>query len=140
MLTPAVEKAISDLMASYPTLRYAEDGAGGAHVLIEKVPLGSPFAQETTWVGFSIASTCPYADTYPHYFRPDLSRIDGSPLTNPIHLTGHQFPPAGSASDERGVFDRTAIMVSRRSTRRDASGIESPLTKLNKVLRWIRTS
>jgi len=140
MLTPGVQKAISDLMASYPTLRYAEDGAGGAHVLIEEISLGFPFTQETTWVGFSIASTCPYADTYPHFFRADLSRIDGGSMTAPIHVAGHQFPPGGSARDERGVFDRTAIMVSRRSNRRDASGIETPLTKLNKVLRWMRAS
>lgn len=140
MLTPGVEKAIADLRVNFPDLRYSEDGSGGALVLLENVPLGPPFAQDSTWVGFSIVSTCPYADTYPHYFRHDLSRCDGAPLKKPIHETGHKFPPAGNFKDDKGVFDVAAVMVSRRSKHRDSSGIESPLTKLNKVLRWMQNS
>lgn len=140
MLNSGVAKAIADLRTSFPELRVVDDGSGGAIVLIDNVPLGPPFKQERTWVGFTIASTCPYADTYPHYFREDLSRIDGQDLKAPIHVGGHKFPPAASAGDEGGTFDRQAIMVSRRSNKRDSSGIETPLTKLNKVLRWMLNS
>lgn len=106
---------------------------GGAHVIIEDVPLGPPYNQATTWVGFHLSDACPYDDTYPFYVRADLSRIDGAPLKcPPLHSTGQVFPADNSTTDTRA-----AVMVSRRQRNQASFAFESPLSKLIKVLKWM---
>src|SRR6266511_724246 len=100
-VTSAIEQVRSDFDNCNLTVR--EDAEGGAYVTLEGVPLGSPYEQSDTWVGFRIVSQYPYADTYPHYVRGDLSRLDSRPLGD----------GTGSAEWE----GRPAVQLSRRSNR-----------------------
>lgn len=123
--TPAVARAIEELRAGHPgvTLETVEDGDGGARVIVERVVLGGTWREGTSWVGFRIPFTYPYADIYPHFVRGDLTRRDGGPL--------------GEALSPTTFEGRPAIQVSRRSNRRDPS-IETAHIKLLKVLAWLQ--
>lgn len=105
---------------------------GGGHVVIEDVPLGPPFAQATSWVGFFLSSACPEDDTYPFFFRHDLSLADGRALMLPIHV-GSSYPAGGAV----GVPVRPAVMVSRRQRNTACWVQETPLLKLLAVLKWM---
>ncbi len=128
-----VEKAIREIREFYhpSTVEVFESPCGGAHVLIQDIPLGAPYAQVSTWIAFFITNACPYADTYPFYVRPDLSRLDGTALKAPIH-TGNTWAPNLPC-----VANRTAIMVSRRQNHAHCIGKESPLLKLQTVIKWM---
>ncbi|WP_326912929.1 hypothetical protein [Rhizobium johnstonii] len=106
-------------------------GDGGANVIVEGVPLGAPYSQETTWIGFLLSNACPDDDTYPFYVTGELSRIDGVALSAPLH-SGNQFPPT-AAPDEA----RAAVMVSRRQRNQSSFSHETPLRKLLTVLQWM---
>jgi hypothetical protein len=135
-----VQEAIDEIAKQFPghALVVAGDLSGGAFVIVEEVPLGAPYAQETSWVGFHITHNCPYADTYPHFVRADLTRADNGPLGDGM-TNGHMFPQPGALRDPSEMPPRPAIQVSRRSNRRDSSGIETPNMKLLKVLQWMRS-
>jgi hypothetical protein len=126
VLTPAVSDAIEEIRGAFAdsSVEVREDGEGGAWVIVEGVPLGGPYQQPTTWVGFRVTFTYPYADVYPHFVRGDLQRIDGTPL--------------GEATSPTTFLDRAAIQLSRRSNRRDPA-IETALLKLVKVMEWLRS-
>lgn len=129
-----VDKAVQAIIAHFSVLRVEviESSCGGAWVLIHDVPLGGPYVQDTTWVGFFITSACPYADTYPFYVRPDLSRKDGAALKVPLH-PNNQYWTFGPPNTPR----RPAVMVSRRQKQRHCLGRETPLLKLLTVLKWM---
>lgn len=125
-MVPAVERAIEQIRADFPDspLIVREDGEGGAYVTLEDIPLGSPYRQDTTWVGFRIVHQYPYADTYPHYVCGDLARLDGRPL--------------GDGTSTTTWEDRPAVQLSRRSNRLDAS-TQTAVIKLHKVLTWLQS-
>lgn len=100
------------------------DGAGGVHVVIEDVPLGPAWAQERSWLAFTINYLYPNADTYPHYVRVDLARADGTALVVPFH-PGHVFQ------------DMAAIMVSRSSPQR-ITGLATAARKALSVISFIQ--
>ncbi|MNY52457.1 hypothetical protein D3C86_1881290 [compost metagenome] len=100
--------------------------------MIEDVPLGPPFAQATTWVGFFLSNACPEDDTYPFHVRADLSFVDGRQLMSPLHRD-HSFPPGGAP----GVPTRPAVMVSRRQRNQSCWKQETPLLKLLAVFKWM---
>lgn len=102
------------------------DGTGGVHVVIENVQLGPAWAQESSWLAFTINYLYPDADTYPHYVRADLTRADGTALVVPFHV-GHAFQ------------EQPAIMVSRSSPQR-VSGLSTAARKALSVLSFIQTS
>ncbi|MGN7802372.1 hypothetical protein ACTJKE_06505 [Ensifer sp. 22521] len=104
---------------------------GGANVIIEDVPLGPPYNQAKTWVGFYLSDACPYDDTYPFYVTGSLSRIDGTALLSPLYIN-QRFPADGSSTETRD-----AVMVSRRQRNRGSFAYESPLLKLKTVLKWM---
>jgi len=136
-MTPEVEEAIGEIRRQYAghTVLVGEDQHGGACVIVEDVALGAPYIQASSWIGFHITHSCPYADIYPHFVREDLQRVDRAAL-NEAMRAGHQFPLPGVVV--RGHMPaRPAIQISRRSNRRDASGIETPLIKLLKVVQWV---
>jgi len=137
-MTPEVEDAIAEIRKQYPgnAVLVGEDQHGGACVIVEDVPIGAPYAQAQSWIGFHITHACPYADTYPHFLRGDLRRADAQPLGESLSA-GTQFPQPGVVV--RGELSpRQAVQVSRRSNNRDAnSALETPLIKLLKVLQWI---
>jgi hypothetical protein len=125
MLTPKVTEAVEQIRTNFPenALLAREDGQGGALVRMEALPLGTPYAQSETWVGFRVTFQYPYADVYPHFVRPDLSRLDGRAL-------GEAISPS--------TFDgQPALQISRRSNHLNPA-IDTALMKLLKVLDWLR--
>ena len=125
---PAVEEAIKDLRKTFPeaTVSPDEDGQGGAHVLIESVPLDPQvFVQNETWVGFDLSFQLPYADVYPIYVRADLTRRDGRELTDrPFH-------------PNKSYQGRSSLMLSRSSNSRDPE-LDKPYLKVLRVLEWLK--
>lgn len=125
-MTPEIALAIEQLRANFPDCDVAvrEDGEGGAYVKISEVSPGPVYKQECTWVGFRVTFQYPYADVYPHYFRPDLERKDGQPLGEGFQLVQWEGRPAAQ--------------VSRRSNRLNPH-TDTATLKLQKVLQWIAT-
>lgn len=121
-----VASAIAQIERAYPDhpVAVAEDGQGGAFVIVEELELGPAFAPSTSWVGFQIQALYPRADVYPHFVRFDLARADGGVLTTPLN-PGHPMPG----------FNRPAVMVSRRSNRWDPARDTASL-KLQRILIW----
>lgn len=126
-MTPEVQAAVDDLGRAYPKLRVTarDDEQGGAYVLIDDLPLGSPYEQDRTWLGFRITFQHPYSDVYPHFVRGDLSRIDKQPLGIAMSL-GQEFE------------GRQAVQISRVSKSRDPQ-CDTPLLKAERVLNWLVT-
>ena len=125
-MTPAVQEAIQELSRAFRGCKIdaVEDGGGGAFVILEDVPLAGPYQQPSSWFGFQVTHTYPYADVYPHFVRHDLSRCDGKPLGEGTGI---------------GTFrNRPAIQLSRRSNRLDPA-TNTALLKLLKVLRWLNS-
>lgn len=125
-MKPDVQGAIRQIAGAFPATRLqaTEDGSGGAYVILEEVPLGEPYQQAASWIGFQITHTYPYADVYPHFVRHDLSRRDGKPL--------------GAGLTIASFRNRPAIQVSRRSSRLNPA-VDTALLKLCKVLRWLKS-
>lgn len=124
--TPEILRALAAIKTNFPecTQVVREDGEGGAYVILEDVPLGSPYSQSTTWVGFRITFQYPYSDVYPHFVRGDLSRADGKGL--------------GEATSASTFENRAAIQVSRRSNKLNPA-VDTALLKLLKVLQWLKS-
>ena len=127
-LKPAVEKAIQDLQKAFPkaTVCAAEDGQGGSLVEIDSVSLDPQiFVQSETWVGFHLKFQLPYADVYPIYVRPDLTRRDGRELRGGALHPNYDFQ------------GRPSLMLSRSSNNQDPEQ-NKPHLKVLKVLEWLR--
>ncbi len=125
MFTPKVSEAVEQIRTNFPqnALLAREDGQGGATVRIDVMPLGSPYVQPDTWVGFRVTFQYPYADVYPHFVRPDLARLDGRAL-------GEAITPS--------TFDgQPALQLSRRSNQLNPA-TDTALIKLLKVMDWLR--
>lgn len=125
-LTPEVAAAVDELRRAHAraTLTIRDDGQGGAYVIVEPLPLGAPYVQDETWVGFHVAHLYPQADVYPHHVRSDLSRLDGAGL--------------GSATGSSSFEGRSSVQLSRRSNRRDAAA-DTALLKMERILAWLRS-
>ena len=123
-VTPAVRKAIDEIVAGFPTARVKADpcGNGGAYVVVQDVQLAKIYEQAETWVGFHITYQYPFADVYPHFVRPDLRRADGDSL--------------GMAMTSGAFRGHPAIQLSRRSNHWNPAR-DTALLKLQKVLRWL---
>lgn len=125
-VTPEILRALEDIKTSFPecTQIIREDGEGGVYVILEDVPLGAPYNQTTTWVGFRITFQYPYSDVYPHFLRGDLSRADEKGL--------------GEATSTCTFEGRAAIQISRRSNKLNPA-VDTALLKLLKVLQWLKS-
>jgi hypothetical protein len=125
-MTPEVTAAIQELKETFPSspMTIREDGQGGAYVIMEKILLGNPYLQPETWVGFHLSFQYPYADVYPHFVRPDLTRTDACPL--------------GEAMSPSSFENRKAVQVSRRSKRLNPA-TDTAALKLLKVLDWMKS-
>lgn len=124
--TDAVDQAIVEIerCVAPATVTVVDDSEGGASVIVEDMPLGGPWAEPTTWIGFRITYTYPYSDVYPHFVRRGLTRTDGAPI--------------GEAMSHATFEGREAIQVSRVSNKRDPAR-ETAVLKLLKVLTWLRS-
>jgi hypothetical protein len=125
-ISPIVQVAVEQIRANFPEcpLEAIPDGSGGAFVTLTNVPLGSPWTQADTWIGFQITFQYPYADVYPHFIRPDLTRTDGKPL--------------GTGLGQAQFRNQPAVQVSRRSNKLNPATDTANL-KLLKVLQWLRS-
>ena len=125
-MKPEVQKAIDEIKAVHTDapLTIREDGEGGAYVIIEEIDPGPTYQQRVTWIGFRITFQYPYSDTYPHYVRGDLARVDGQAL--------------GEAMSPTTFEGRPAIQISRRSNHINPR-TDTALIKLQKVLTWLAT-
>lgn len=126
-ITPIVEKAIGEIRSSFPDCQVdvEPDGSGGAYVTVRDLHLGPPYGQEKIWVSFQITFQYPYADVYPHFTCPDLSRTDGQALGEGI----------GAGASCRG---QPATQLSRRSNKLNPA-LDTAALKLLKVMQWLRT-
>lgn len=120
-----VNHAIKEIEDVFPSCKARPDGDGGAYVIVEDVPLSDIYNQDSTWIGFHIVRSYPYAPIYPHYARNDLSRKDNQPL-------------GPSAHPSQPFEERQAILISRRS-RSHNPATDTALLKLQKVIEWLNT-
>jgi Multiubiquitin len=124
-----VDHAVESLRSAYgdEAVSILCRDTNGAWVRIDDVPLGPNFAQQSTFVLAHLAETLPFADIYPIFVCPDLSRVDGQPLAPPVTY-GHTAGPPDALV--------TVAQLSRR-TRGDASQ-QTAAGKVTKVLNWLR--
>lgn len=129
-VNPEVLQAVEEVQQTFPAARVtaSPDGQQGAFVVVDPVPLGPRFAQDETWIGFHITFQYPMADVYPHFVRPDLSRVDGQQL-------GEGYAPTSCTFLE----GRPVIQLSRRSNRLNPA-VDTATIKLLKVLQWLNQS
>lgn len=125
MANPEVNRAVEELRACLPDAEVVatDTGDGGAIVTIDPVELGPVYVQRDTWLRFAISFQYPYADIYPLFVRPDLTRVDGNG-----HGTGIGL----------GMFNgEPAMQLSRRSNRLNPA-IDTAALKVMKVVKWLR--
>jgi hypothetical protein len=138
-LKGGVERAINKLKSLFgpDNVHFVTDGSGGAYVVVLNVRLEDQYLEPTTWFGFQIVHNSPFADTYPHYVRPDLQLNDGSapgaPISGPVAWDGL------AAGLGKIVGAETAFQISRRSNHRTDDGVETPVEKLIKVAAWLNS-
>jgi len=120
-----VSTAIEETRSNFPDaqVHVCPDGNGGAHMIVDSVELGPPYAQEATWIGFHVPHTYPYSDIYPHFVRHDLSRLDGATLGE------------GFASGQ--FHGRPAVQISRKS--KNSTVMTHCVTKLISVMCWLKS-
>ena len=125
-ITPAVAKAIEEIRCTFEgcDAEVEPDGSGGAVVVVQGVPMGSPYVQAEVWFGFHITFQYPYADVYPHFTNPDLARSDGGTL--------------GSGFGTGSFQGQAAIQISRRSNRLNPE-TDTAALKLLKVVTWMKS-
>ena len=124
-LKAAVATAIDEIRIRFEghEVHVREDGEGGAVVTVDDLALGPHYTQATTWLSARIACTYPYADVYPLFVRPDLTRVDGRAL--------------GTGTSAGTWEEAPAIQLSRRSNQLDPAVDRADLKYL-KVLEWLR--
>lgn len=125
MANPEVSRAVEELRACFPDAEVdaTDTGDGGVMVTISPVELGSVYVQRDTWLGFAISFQYPYADVYPLFVRPDLTRVDGEGHGIGIGLA--------SFNGER------AMQLSRRNNRLNPT-VDTAALKVMKVVKWLR--
>lgn len=129
-MKPEIERAIEEIRTSFGSgVEVQPDDEEGAFVKVLNLDIGSHYEPERSWVAFRITFQYPFADVYPHFLVPHLKRKDGKELTNPLHPKDQFWsPPSGNEA---------AVMLSRRSNRRDAA-VDTAALKLQRVLEWLR--
>lgn len=138
-LKGGVQRAINKLTALFGSEKvfFVPDDSGGAFVAVLDIRLEDQYLQPSSWFGFQIVHSCPFADTYPLYVRPDLQMADGAAPGPPV--TG----PVGWDGLARGlgkiVGADTALQISRRSNHKSNDDVETPVEKLIKVVAWLNS-
>jgi hypothetical protein len=138
-LKAGVERAVKQLRELFgeENVHFRADGAGGAFVVVLGVPLRDQYEQLSTWVGFHILQNCPFADTYPHYVRPDLRLRSGGVPIGPV--SGPTAWDGLPGELGRIVGSNEALQISRRSNHKADDDVETPLEKLMKIIQWLHT-
>lgn len=122
-VTSAVLDGVAGVREQFPghAVEVTSDASGGVIVIIDDVPVGELYVEESTWLGFQISSAYPMADVYPHFVG-RLQRKDG---------TGHR-----EGFSETTWRDRPAMQLSRRSNRWNPA-MDTAALKAMKVLTWL---
>jgi hypothetical protein len=130
-MKPDVETAIREISETFGCQLVVEpDEEGGAFVKALDLDIGPQYEPGRSWVAFRITFQYPMSDVYPHMLVTGLKRADGKGLGEAFHPEGQFWaPPSGKVP---------AVMVSRRSNRRDAN-VDTAALKLQRVLEWIRS-
>ena len=105
------------------TLSVAEDGQGGANVVMEPIVIGDRYQPRETWFGFHIPAQYPYADIYPVFMGANVVRKDGVGWNSPV-TAGHTFQ------------GRPALQVSRRNGAAQAN-MQKASAKILKILDFL---
>ena len=124
-IVPTVAKAVDELRSAFDqcSVEAEADGSGGAYVVVKGIPLGFPYRQTDTWIGFQITFQYPYADVYPHFTDPSLARADEKDL--------------GSGFGSGQFRNQPSIQISRRSNRLNPV-TDTATLKLLKVIQWLK--
>lgn len=125
-MTPSVAAAVEGLKKAFPNATVtvlAEDGNGGAYVLVDGVELGPKFSTAKTWFGAQLPASLPYADIYPLFMGPEVAKADGAALAGPFSSVPWQ--------------GRQSIQISRRNNR--MAGGQSATAKFVKVVEFVRS-
>ena len=124
MPNQAVEEVVEHLREEFPdaTVTFTPDGGGGGSVLIEPIQIPG-CTPASTWVGANLGALVPFADVYPLFIGPDVTRLDGRALSGPL-----------SASTFAG---RPALQVSR-ATRTLVATPHAAALKFRKVLDFVK--
>ncbi len=120
-----VATAIAELTRAFPSsaIEIVEDGQGGAYFILSDVDLGDRYTPRHAWLGAHISAQYPYADIYPVFMDPVVSRADGAAFLVPI------TPGA--------IFQgRPAIQISRRNNHAQTQP-QTAVAKLVKVLDFL---
>ncbi len=124
-MTPSVISAVEGLKKAFPNAGVtviAEDGQGGAFVVLDPIELGEKFSPSTTWFGGHLPASLPYADIYPLFMGADVKQADGQALQGPLAPLAWMNKPA--------------IQVSRRNNR--IAGGHTAASKFLKVIEFVR--
>ena len=124
-MKPEVAKAIEELKRAFPSSEviHAEDGSGGAYVIVEDINLGGKFRPSDTWIGGHITALYPYADIYPVFIGENVRRVDRGSFQAPV-TPGVRF------------HNRPAIQISRRNNHTQ-SFPQTAVAKFLKVLHFL---
>jgi hypothetical protein len=127
----AVEGAVDELQKAVlgANIVVEPDADGGAFVTVDEVDLGPTYDPSSSFIGFRITFQYPHADVYPHFVGAGVKRKDGKPLGDAFHAGREWITPSGT---------RAATMVSRKSNSLNPA-VDTAMTKLQKVLEWIRS-
>lgn len=122
-VSPAVAAGVAGVRDQFPghTVTVTADESGGVFVVVDDVPAGPPYTEDTTWLGFQINAAYPDSDVYPHFVGP-LTRKDEQ-------AHGEGF----SATEWR---NRPALQLSRRSNHWSAA-TDTAALKAVKILTWL---
>ena len=125
-MKPEVDEAVNELRRCFGEAGVVAHSMhdGGAVVTIASIDLGPGYSPQLTWMKFAISFQYPYADIYPLFVRPDLTRADGQPH-------GEGITPASFESEP-------ALQLSRRSNHLNPE-VDTATLKVTKVIEWLRT-
>jgi hypothetical protein len=126
-----VRLAIENLQSTFTTWEFVTcpDGQGGLWVEAKEVALGSPYAQEATFLAFLLPFGLPGVDIYPMFVRPDLSRLDGGALGPVFQITAMSWP---------GEAEPRPVTQVSRITKGDFAA-QTAAQKVTKVIGWMKT-
>lgn len=121
-----VASGVDELKAQFApsSITVADDGSGGAYVIVESVDLGPRFTNRVTWIGGHLTAQYPYADVYPVFIGNDVHRADGVAFQAPV--TASTFA------------DRPAWQISRRNPGAQVQS-QSASAKFLRVIHFLQT-
>jgi hypothetical protein len=126
MMTNEVQQAIAELKAAHgdDAVVSTPDGEGGAYVIVNNVGMGDKYTPAKCWCGFRITYMYPESEVYPHFFHPDLKRVDGNPFGSGFSIN----------TQWNGL---NTVQVSRRSNHWNAA-LDTAKIKIDKVIKWMK--